>query len=157
MKSLLVAALLVVGSMAASQAQIPAPLAISLGTQTDSASNTTYSISTSGHSDQNRQEVQFRITTEGKTSVVTLLTGRQKTVGQVTSLIAKVFQKFLAGQPANTFLGKLGSLEKGGEVVFIAESPDTLLFNFSNPDQPLLSSVFSRADAAAFVALLERK
>lgn len=154
MKSILAAVLFSLGVLVQTHGQVPAPLPVAVGTHTVESTKTVYSITASGQPGENLQEVQFRTATGGKTTVVTLRTGRQKTVGQVTALVGGVFQKFLAGQPANTTLGSLGSLKKGGEVLFVSESPEKLRFDFATPGLPPCSSVFGRADAEAFATIL---
>lgn len=163
MKFTCLAALLVLGSVCSTMAQLPEPLSISFGAHTDQAAGASYSITAGGQSEQNRQDVQFRIErspqakSSTETAAVTLRTGKQKTVGQVLDLSRKVFQKFLDGQPAHTALGKLGSLEKGGEVIFVAESSDVLRFDFKSLETEPASIRFSRTDAAAFAAILRTK
>ncbi|HEY5894159.1 MAG TPA: hypothetical protein VIT91_13115 [Chthoniobacterales bacterium] len=140
----------------------PVPTAWSLGTAIDPASGSEYEVTTTGTASQNSSQLQFHVTTlttVGKTTTratndTTLRTGKSKTVGQVKALLSTVFSKFLNGVPPGTILGKLGAVEKGGEVLFVAESPEVLRFDFINKNAPASEKKFSRADVTALAGIL---
>lgn len=140
----------------------PVPTAWSLGTAIDPASGSEYEVTTTGTASQNSSQLQFHVTTlttVGKTTTratndTTLRTGKSKTVGQVKALLGSVFSKFLNGVPPGTILGKLGAVEKGGEVLFVAESPEVLRFDFINKNAPASEKKFSRADVTALAGIL---
>lgn len=159
MKPLFATALFLLASLAPTFAEVIAPLPIVIATRAEAGASK-YSVTTTGQPEQNLQTVQFRVTradAESTTITVTLHTGKTKTVAQVTALMSSVFKKFLTAPVPNTVLGSLGSFEKGGEVDFVAESPQILRFDFRNPGEVPNSAQFSQADVATFLALLNKQ
>lgn len=168
-----IAATLILGCSATAHAQTVTsttsvvsvvPAAWSLGTAIDPASGSEYEVTTTGAASQNSSQLQFhvtRLTMVGKvttraTNDTTLRTGKSKTVGEVSALLSNVFSKFLNGVPPGTILGKLGAVEKGGEVLFVAESSEILRFDFINKNAPASEKKFSRADVTALAGILAK-
>lgn len=163
--TLILGSLTAYGQTATTPAAAAAPTVLSLGTAIDPASGSEYAVTATGAASQNSRQIQFhvtRVTTEGKTTTrstsdTILRTGKSKTVGDVKTLLSVVFNKFLNGAPTGAVLGKLGAVGKGGEVLFVAESPETLRLDFITKGAPAVAKRFSRADVTALAGILAQK
>jgi hypothetical protein len=152
--------LLTLSPLLASAAADSHCLAHCYGMHTDTTTQSQYCLSSDGEKTEKQKTVQFITTAPGReknivsqTSTITLRTGSSKTVGQTLELLTGVFQKFLANPAPGTVLGKLGNLEKGGEVDFVAASPDVLRLDFKSATG-VSSSEFTKADVQNYLALL---
>lgn len=88
------------------------------------------------------------------TRYFTVNTGKYKTVAQLAASLREAFAKYLAGAPANTEVGKVGDIKYGGEIRFVVESPDVLLYNTMTPGEPNASMKLSKEEVTAYVAIL---
>ncbi len=88
------------------------------------------------------------------THVLTVNTGKHKTVAQLGDTLAGIFRQYLAAAPANQEIGKIGDLNHGGEVRFYAESQESLRYEWEAPGQPAQSTHFKRGDIQAFLGIL---
>jgi len=177
MKTLLLTALLALSQLGFISAEsVPPSLPIVLGTTDDTARQMVCTVTATGQKADTLREIQLRIVQSGtkekgsssSTRVVALRTGRTKTVGQVCSILSGALGKFIAGAPDGSLLGKLGSLEKGGEVAFISESPQVFRIDFKSAETPAIgtaapviltsSLTFTRTEAEGLAgALAEAK
>lgn len=88
------------------------------------------------------------------TRVISLRTGKYKTVGQFCDVVRDILRKYVSGTANGQELGKIGDLRYGGEVRFVAESPDALRYETKTQGQEDLVSKISADDVVNFVALL---
>lgn len=86
--------------------------------------------------------------------LLTINTGKYKTVAQLTTFLAEVFRRYLAVPAANQELGKVGDLAHGGEMHFIAESTDVFRYDWLTPGEPLHSTRLKRNDIQVFLGIL---
>ncbi len=94
-------------------------------------------------------------TAEGSTTkYFTVNTGKFKTVAQLNLYLHDAFAKFLAGAPANTEVGKVGDIKYGGEIRFVVQSPDVLLYNTMTVGEPNASMTLPRAEVLAYASIL---
>lgn len=149
MKTLLLTSLVALSPLGFISAEsVPPSLPIVLGTTDDTARQMVCTVSATGQKADTLREIQLRIAQSGtkekgsssSTRVVTLRTGRTKTVGQVCAILSGALGKFVAGAPDGSLLGKLGSLDKGGEVVFISESPQIFRIDFKSSEPPAIGA-----------------
>jgi len=101
-----------------------------------------YSVSVSGPMSEKSQEIRFIAywdTTDEQqarnqtTRTASVLTGKSKTLQQVTDGIKDAFSKFLSGAPANQELYKIGDIKFGGELRVVVESAEVLRFDYLKP------------------------
>lgn len=145
--------------MVAAVAQEMVPLAFPLEPLT--ADGVTYSLSASGDASENSGQVRLLVVSENPkdagAAVVTLRTGKQKTVGDLYGLLSEAFGRFAAGGvPPETVLGKLGDVNHGGAVHFVFEDSATFRFDFLYPDGTGSASNLSDTDVAMFAQILAR-
>ena len=88
------------------------------------------------------------------THLLTINAGKFKTVSQLTGTLADIFRKDLAVPAANQEIGKIGDLGHGGEIRFVAESNDTLRYDWAAPGEPVHSTRFKRTDIQVFLGIL---
>ena len=88
------------------------------------------------------------------THLLTINTGKFKTVAQLTGTLADIFRKDLDVPAANQEIGKIGDLGHGGEIRFVAESNDTLRYDWAAPGEPVHSTRFKRNDIQVFLGIL---
>ena len=88
------------------------------------------------------------------TRYFTVNTGKYKTVAQLNATLREAFAKYLGGAPANTEVGKVGDIKYGGEIRFVVESPDVLLYNTTTPGEPNASMKLSKEEVTAYVSIL---
>ena len=87
------------------------------------------------------------------THLLTVNTGNYKTVAQLTAMLADIFRKDLDVPAANQEIGKIGDLNHGGEIRFVAESNDTLRYDWMTPGEPPHSTRFKRNDIQVFLGM----
>lgn len=89
---------------------------------------------------------------------ITINTGKFKTIAKLKAIVAEYFVHFLSGPLVlNQDLGKIGDAKYGGEVHFVAESPNVLRFDFvPSTASPENAIRFRRADVQGFVTLLKK-
>ena len=88
------------------------------------------------------------------THLLTINTGKYKTVAQLTGTLADIFRKDLDVPAANQEIGKVGDLAHGGEIRFVAESNDVLRYDWTAPGEPVHSTRFKRTDIQVFLGIL---
>ena len=88
------------------------------------------------------------------THLLTVNTGRYKTVAQLTATLADIFRKDLDVPAANQEIGKIGDLGHGGEIRFVAESTDVLRYDWVAPGEPVHSIRLKRRDIQVFLGIL---
>jgi len=173
MKTLLLTSLLALIPLGFTSAEsVPPSLPIILGTNEDAARQMVCTVTATGQKAETLREIQLRIAQSGtkekgsssSTRVVTLRTGRTKTVGQVCAILSGALRKFVVGAPDGSLLGKLGSLEKGGEVAFVSETPQVFRIDFKSSEPPAIGSAkpviratsmsFTRTEADGLAAAL---
>ncbi len=88
------------------------------------------------------------------THLLTVNTGKYKTVAQLTETLAGIFRKYLADAPANQEIGKIGDINHGGEIRFVAESREKLRYDWQAPGEPTHSTQFKRNDIQVFLGIL---
>ncbi len=129
-----------------------------LGTQT--VNGATYSVTATQplNSILKGQRIRFTAVTPTSagttTRYFTVNTGKFRTVAQLAAYLRETFAKFVAGAPANTEVGKVGDIKYGGEIHFVVESSDMLLYNTMTTGEPNASMNIPKAEAAAYVAIL---
>ena len=98
--------------------------------------------------------------TNTTTRYYTLATGKHKTVAQLTTTVSDILQRFLS-VPLPTApgqeLGKIGDVQHGGEVHFVADPSDRLRLDSLHPTEPAHASFYSRAEVEAWQAALTGK
>ena len=80
------------------------------------------------------------------THLLTINAGKFKTVAQLTATLADIFRKDLDVPAANQEIGKIGDLGHGGEIRFVAESNDTLRYDWAAPGEPVHSTRWHQAN-----------
>ena len=92
------------------------------------------------------------------TRFINLNTGKHKTVAQMCAVLHDIFRRYQAGRvTANgALLGKVGDLKYGGEILFVAESPDHLRYDMKTSGEEDHSTRLTAADVDALAALLEQ-
>ena len=88
------------------------------------------------------------------THVLTVNTGKYKTVAQLTGILADIFRKDLEVLAANQEIGKIGDLDHGGEIRFVAESTGIMRYDWQTPGEPVHSTRFKRTDVQVFLGIL---
>ena len=88
------------------------------------------------------------------THLLTVNTGKYKTVAQLTATLADIFRKDLDVPAANQEIGKIGDLGHGGEIRFVAESTDVLRYDWAAPGEPVHSIRLKRRDIQVFLGIL---
>ena len=88
------------------------------------------------------------------TRVISLRSGKYKTVDQFCSVVRDILRRYVSNTANGQLLGKIGDLRYGGEVQFVAESPDALRYETKTQGQEDLVSKINPDDVANFVALL---
>ena len=88
------------------------------------------------------------------THLLTINTGKYKTVAQLTQTLVDIFHKDLDAPAANQEIGKIGDLGHGGEIRFFAEPPDVLRYDWAVPGEPLHSIRLKRGDVQVFLGVL---
>ena len=126
----------------------------------DAASGSTYTVTATQDSRSKQTGAKIRLTVRDKdatgssTHLLTLNTGKYKTVAQMTGLLADIFRKYLAVEPANQEIGKIGDINHGGEIRFYAASRAALRYDWLTPGEPVHSTNFKRADIQIFLGIL---
>ena len=149
------------GAPPADEAQVrPDDFAFEIGHATRSGSVYTISATQPLSSRLTGQKVRLKIVETAlagtTTRYFTFATGKHKTVSQLDASLAEIFRRFLANPPPepNQELGKIGDVQHGGEVRFVATSSNILRFDNVTPDEPVRVSSYSRADVAALLESL---
>ncbi len=152
------------------QAPAPAPAAATapmtfgntLGTR--SVDGATYTVEATEPADSGLKSQRVRFTAvaptgAGKTTRYFMInTGKYKTVAQLDAYLRESFGKFLSGAPANTEVGKVGDIKYGGEIRFVVDAPnDTLRYEAMTAGEQPSSMMLTRAEVAAYVAILSGK
>ena len=88
------------------------------------------------------------------THLLTINTGKYKTVAQLIQTLVDIFRRDLAAPAANQEIGKIGDLGHGGEIRFVAESSDVLRYDWSAPGEPVHSIRLKRGDIQVFLGIL---
>ena len=88
------------------------------------------------------------------THLLTVNTGKYKTVSQMSATLADIFRKFLSAAPTGQEIGKIGDVRYGGEIRFFAESRDVLRYEWVVPGQAPQAIRFGRNDIQTFLDLL---
>ena len=88
------------------------------------------------------------------THLLTINTGKYKTVAQLTQTLVDIFRKDLDAPAANQEIGKIGDLGHGGEIRFFAEPPDVLRYDWAAPGEPVHSIRLKRGDVEVFLGIL---
>ena len=105
------------------------------------------------------QKIQLRIegVNPGHTSTQTLViyTGKFKTVGATEKIVTDIFWRFASGPVvAGQELGRIGNVNLGGEMRFVAASADQLDYKIVMPGKENDLGHFTRADVVTFLPLL---
>ena len=88
------------------------------------------------------------------THLLTINTGKYKTVAQLTATLADIFRRDLDVPAANQEIGKIGDLGHGGEIRFFAEAPDVLRYEWAAPGDPVHVIRLKRGDIQIFLGIL---
>ena len=88
------------------------------------------------------------------THLLTINTGKYKTVAQLTATLADIFRRDLDVPAANQEIGKIGDLGHGGEIRFFAEAPDVLRYEWVAPGEPVHAIRLKRGDIQVFLGIL---
>ena len=91
-----------------------------------------------------------------RTRLLSLSTGKHKTVGQFCENLRDIFRKYQtsSGSASGQEIGKIGDLKYGGEVRFVAESPDHLRYDMLTEGEENHSARLSASDVSSLIALL---
>ena len=91
-----------------------------------------------------------------KTRLLSLNTGKHKTVDQFCAGLRDIFRKYqtLGSNATGQEIGKVGDIKYGGEIRFVAESPEHLRYDMQTDGEENHSTQFSRSDVSMIVALL---
>ena len=106
------------------------------------------------------QKIRLAITTttpQGTfTRLLNLNTGKHKTVAQLCASLRDIFRKdqTLGANASGQDLGKVGDIKFGGEVRFVAESPEQLRCDIQTRGTETHSISFTASEVADLVALL---
>ena len=94
---------------------------------------------------------------EGRASrYLTINAGKYKNLGQLKTIVAGVFRRFLAGSLAvGTELGKIGDARYGGEIHFVAAGPDLLRCDYVPDAAKDGGFQFKRRDVESLLALID--
>ena len=88
------------------------------------------------------------------THLLTINTGKYKTVAQLTATLADIFRRDLDTPAANQEIGKIGDLGHGGEIRFFAESTELLRYEWATSGEPVRSIHLKRGDIQVFLGIL---
>jgi len=115
-----------------------------------------YSASVSGPLGARSQELRLVASTEGATRTATVRTGKSQTLGETIRSLDDAFTRFLSGSGPieNELLLSIGDIRFGGELHVIAESSETLRFDYLKP-YGHESVRFGRDEVAEFATFLE--
>ena len=91
-----------------------------------------------------------------KTRQLSLSTGKHKTVDQFCAGLRDIFRKYqtLGAGAAGQEIGKIGDIKYGGEIRFVAESPEHLRYDMVTEGEENHSAQFTSGDVSVLIALL---
>ena len=90
------------------------------------------------------------------TRQLTLNTGKRKTVAELCGTLRDIFLKYQSSRSsaAGTQIGKIGDFKYGGEIRFVAESPETLRYDMQTEGEEDHSTQLGADEVANLIALL---
>ena len=89
-----------------------------------------------------------------QTHMLTINTGKYRTVAQLVASVADIFRKYLDNSTPVQEIGKIGDLAHGGEIRFVAEPQGFLRYSWLTPGEPTQSTRFKAADIQILLGLL---
>ena len=91
-----------------------------------------------------------------KTRQLSLNTGKHKTVDQFCASLRDILRKYqtLGTRAAGQEIGKIGDIKYGGEIRFVAESPEHLRYDMQTEGEENHSAQFTSSDVSTIIALL---
>ena len=89
-----------------------------------------------------------------QTHVLTINTGKYKTVAQLVETVADIFRKYLNGVTPVQEIGKIGDVAHGGEIHFVAEPQGFLRYSWLTPGEPTQSTRLKATDVQVLLGIL---
>ena len=91
-----------------------------------------------------------------KTRQLSLNTGKHKTVDQFCASLRDIFRKYqtIGAGAAGQEIGKIGDIKYGGEIRFVAESPEHLRYDMITEGEENHSAQFTNSNVSVLIALL---
>ena len=99
--------------------------------------------------------IEDRTAQDSTTRQLSLSTGKHKTVATLCDNLREIFRKYqvLGSNAAGQELGKIGDIRYGGEIRFVAESPEHLRYDLQTEGEANHSVQFTPGEVAVLAAL----